>query len=114
VEKIFGPRRKIKMKKSMRSVAEMTLPPPPRGMRAPIKAEWTRMAKMMVDQGIDPNSRIDLLEDFIKGVGEYSDLEYEWHEANLRDKIALSRRFSALLSQKLRLRKLLLAPEKSS
>jgi hypothetical protein len=90
---------------------DTTIPPAPRGKRAHIKSEWMRMAKMMVAQGIDPNSRIDLLESYIDVVCVDSDLGLEWQEARLRDKIAISRRFSALLSEKLRLRKLLLAPE---
>jgi hypothetical protein len=90
---------------------ELTLPSPPRGKRAEIKAEWTRMAKSMADQGIDPNSRIYLLWDYINTVCEDGDLSLAWEDACLRDKIALSRRFSELLNQKLKLRKMLLAPE---
>jgi hypothetical protein len=52
--------------------------------------------------------------DYIGVVCLDSDLGLEWQDALLRDKIALSRRYSAFLSEKLRLRKLLLAPEKSS
>ena len=95
----------------MPKTEELTLPPPPRGKRAELKAQWTRMAKMMIDQGIDHNSRIDLLESYIDVVCIDSDLSFEWEKAFMRDKIALSRRHSALLAEKLRLRKLLLAPE---
>jgi hypothetical protein len=90
---------------------EMTIPPPPRGKRPEIKYEWTRMAKAMADQGVDPNSRLYLLWDYISVVGEEGDLGMAWEDANLRDRIALSRRFCSLLTLKLRLRKLLLAPE---
>ena len=90
---------------------ELTLPPPPRGKRKEIKEEWTRMAKAMTDQGIDPHSRLDLLGNYIDVVCVDYDLGCEWQEACLRDRIAISRRFSAHLSEKLRLRKQLLAPE---
>ena len=95
----------------MPKTSELTLPPPPRGKLPYVKDKWTLMAKAMADQGIDPNSRIDLLWDYIDVVCLDSDLGFEWEKACLRDKIALSTRYSALLSEKLRLRKLLLAPE---
>ena len=95
----------------MSKTDKLTLPPPPRGKRAGIKWEWTQMAKAMADQGIDPNSRLSLLGCYIDVVSVDADLGLEWEKAFLRDKIALSRRYSALLSEKLRLRKLLLAPD---
>lgn len=101
-------------KKRMPGTDELTIPRPPRGKRDEIKAEWVRMAKAMADQGINPNSRLYLLWDYINTVCEEGDLGLAWEEACLRDRIALSRRFSALLSQKLRLRKLLLEPEITS
>jgi hypothetical protein len=105
----FGP--SYSKGKNMPEPDELTLPSPPRGKRAEIKAEWTRMAKSMADQGIDPNSRIYLLWDCINTVCEDGDLSLAREDACLRDKIALSRRFSELLNQKLKLRKMLLAPE---
>ena len=90
---------------------ELTVLPPPRGYRPEIKTEWRRMVKLMTDQGIDPNSRIDLLEHYIGVVAEDADLNAYWPDALLHQKIELSRRFSTLLAAKLRLRKLLLAPE---
>ena len=52
----------------MPKTSELTLPPPPRGKLPYVKDKWTLMAKAMADQGIDPNSRIDLLWDYINVV----------------------------------------------
>jgi hypothetical protein len=93
----------------MPEIKDTTVPAPPRGLRKAIKAEWMRMAQLMINQGLNPADRTDLLEDFIAIVAEDADLNLEWEGANLREKIGLSRRFEALLGQKLRLRKMLLA-----
>jgi len=48
---------------------------------------------------------------YIRLVAEESDLDGEWEDAHLAQRLALGRRFSAILSQKLRLRALLFAPD---
>ncbi len=88
---------------------ERTIPAAPRGYRASIKREWVRMAEAMSNQGIDPHARLDLLTAYIRMVGEESDLDAEWADADLTQKLALGRRFSSILSAKLRIRKLLFA-----
>jgi hypothetical protein len=94
----------------MQLVDEKPIPPAPRGYRASIKLQWVDMAKAMQRQGIDPAVRLDLLTAYIRVVGEEADLDGEWTDANLSTKLAIGRRFSTILSEKLRLRKLLLAP----
>ena len=88
---------------------ERTIPAAPRGYRASIKREWARMAEAMLKQGIDPHARLDLLTAYIRLVAEEDDLDAEWADANLAQKLALGRRFSSILSAKLRIRKPLFA-----
>jgi hypothetical protein len=91
----------------MSQVIETSIPPAPRGLRKDIKREWARMAKMMVDQGLDPADRIDLLESYVAVVAEEDELAGEWGNSGLLMKLALGRRLSVLLNQKLRVRALL-------
>jgi hypothetical protein len=76
----------------------------PRGLPRPSREAWDRMAKMAQDPGIALDGCADLILDFARLADEESDLEDEWDEANLQEKLALGRRFSAILREKLRLR----------
>jgi hypothetical protein len=91
----------------MSQVIEIAIPPPPRGLSKLVKAEWTRMAKMMIAQGLNPADRIDLLESYVAVVAEEDELAGEWGNSGLLMKLALGRRLSVLLNQKLRIRALL-------
>jgi hypothetical protein len=91
-----------------------SLPAAPRGYRAAIKREWNRLAKAVSDQGVDPNSRLDLLDCYIHVVAEENDLDLLWQDADLRGKLAIGRRWSTLLNAKLRIRGLLFAAEKEA
>ncbi len=51
--------------------------------------------------------RIRELEIMIKLIAEESDLDAEWGDADLSEKLALGRRFSSITNQKLRILKLL-------
>lgn len=88
---------------------ETKIPAAPRGLRKPLKIEWARMAEIMLDQGISPSSRLDLMHAYLRIAIEESELDLEWEDATLAQKLALGRRFSALMTAKLRVRKLLLA-----
>src|SRR5208283_1177540 len=100
----------LKMKEKHMPSDEAPLPAAPRGYRVEVKREWLRMAKVVADHGIDPNSRLDLLGAYLRVLAEESDFDQEWEDANLTEKLAIGRRFSALLIAKLRIRALLLAP----
>jgi hypothetical protein len=91
----------------MSQAIEIVIPPAPRGLSKLVKAEWTRMAKMMIAQGLNPADRIDLLEDFIKRVAEEMDLETERQESSFLRSTAIDRRLSIIFNEKLRVRALL-------
>jgi hypothetical protein len=87
----------------------------PRGLPRPSREAWDRMAKMAQNQGIALDGCADLILDFARLADEESDLEDEWDGANLQEKLALGRRFSAILREKLRLRDAILkSPKKPS
>jgi hypothetical protein len=91
----------------MTTATEKPPPKPPRGSPQWLKREWRKLVRDLENRGIDPHERELELEIWIQLVGEEFDLNDCYGDADLRGRLLIGTRFSAIANQKLRIRKLL-------
>jgi hypothetical protein len=95
---------------AMTPTTEKPPPKPPRGSPQWIKREWAKLVEDLQNRGIDPHLRVRELKFWIELAGEEFDLNDSYGDANLSQRLAIGRRFSAITNQKLRVLRLLFAP----